>query len=118
VSSGYLGDGHHGRGVAFFVLDCECDRGAVGLGVGGGMAVCWVYRLKSLKYISTNPTTEDDRVLLLPQVVSEVCDSVFAVADKLLLGLLSIIFLPIDIRQNRGNLAICQLDQLPSTLPS
>jgi len=86
--------------------------------VGGGMAVCWVYRLKSLKYISTNPITEDDRVLLLPQVVSEVCDSVFAISDKLLLGLLSIIFLPIDVRQDRGNLTICQFDQLPSTLPS
>jgi hypothetical protein len=110
VSSGYLGDGHHRGGIAFFVLNCECDRGVVGLGVGGGMAVCWVYRLKSLKYISTNPITEDNRVLLLPQVVSEVCDSVFAVADKLLLGLLSIILLPIDIRQNGGDLTICQFD--------
>lgn len=35
---------------------------------------------------------------LLSQVISEVCDSIFAVSNQLLLSLLAIVFLAFDIR--------------------
>lgn len=61
------------------------------------MAVSRVYRLEAIARISMKIENDSDFILLLSQEVSEVCDSVFAVSNKLLLGLLAIIFFSVHI---------------------
>jgi hypothetical protein len=64
------------------------------------MAVGDVYRLEAVAIINKNSHVKIKGFLLLSLEVSEVCDSVLAVADKLLLSLLAIILLSIYIRQD------------------
>lgn len=64
------------------------------------MAVGDVYRLEAVAIINKKSHVKLKGLLLLSQEVSEVCDSVLAVADKLLLSLLAIILLSIYIRQD------------------
>lgn len=44
--------------------------------------------------------------VLLSEEISEISDGVSAVSNELLLGLLTIVFVSVDIRQNGRNLAI------------
>lgn len=61
------------------------------------MAVSRVYRLEAVARISIKIENDSYFVLLLSQEVPEVCDSVFAISNKLLLGLLAIIFFAVYI---------------------
>ena len=61
------------------------------------MAVSRVYRLEAVATISTKIKNDGEIILLLSQEVPEVCDSVFAVSNKLLLGLLAVIFFSVHI---------------------
>lgn len=61
------------------------------------MAVSRVYRLEAVARISIKIENDSYFVLLLSQEVPEVCDSVFAVSNKLLLGLLAVIFFSVHI---------------------
>lgn len=61
------------------------------------MAVSRVYRLEAVARISIKIENDSYFVLLLSQEVPEACDSVFAISNKLLLGLLAIIFFSVYI---------------------
>lgn len=50
-----------------------------------------------LGQILVNYDQKNQNNLLLSQVISEVCDSVLAISDELLLSLLAVVFLAIDI---------------------
>ncbi len=67
------------------------------LGVRRSVAVSWVYRLEAIVRISKKIEKNSYFILLLSQEVPEVCDSVFAVPNKLLLGLLAIIFFTVHV---------------------
>lgn len=73
-----------------------------------------VYRLESGGVISTNRSRLGAPMalfnLLLAQEISKVCDGVAAVADELLLGLLTSVFLAIDIRDDCWDLTVCRND--------
>jgi hypothetical protein len=56
-----------------------------------------VYCLEAIGRISKNWQIDSNCNLLLTQIVSEVCDSVFAISDKLLLCLLAVIFFSVHI---------------------
>ena len=75
------------------------------------MAVGGVYRFEAVQNISKNLRASFRAVLLLTKEVSEICDCVLAVSDKLLLGLLAIVFFSINVRQDRRNLTICDTHQ-------
>lgn len=75
------------------------------------MAVGGVYRLEAAQNISKNRRAYLGVLLLLTKEVSEICDCVLAVSDKLLFGLLTIVFFSINIRQDRRNLTICDTHQ-------
>ncbi len=92
-----LRDGYGGWGVSLLILYGKCDRSFVFLGVGRGMAVGGVYRLEAGTNISNSPRAPFGAVLLLTKEVSEICDGVFAISDKLLFGLLAIVLIPVNV---------------------
>ena len=47
LTSGNFGNSNGGWFISLLVLYGKCDCGFVFLGVGGGMAVCWVYRFEA-----------------------------------------------------------------------
>ena len=89
VTSSNLGNGEGVGGLAGGVADGEGDSRVTLLGVGGLLAGCGVYRLE-----------------VLAEVVSEVCNGVLRVADKLCLGLSTVEFLSIDVRENSRDLTV------------
>lgn len=46
--------------------------------------------------------------LLLANIVSEVCDSVLGIADKLRLGLSAVVFFTLNVGQNSRDLTVCR----------
>lgn len=49
--------------------------------------------------------------VLLSEEISEISNSVGAISNELLLGLLTIIFVAVDIRQNGRDLTVCNQSQ-------
>ncbi len=63
------------------------------------VAVGRVYRLKTLLDVSRIPKKiiRSESILLLTEEVSEICDSVFTVSDKLLFSLLTVVLFSINV---------------------
>lgn len=89
VASSNLGNSEGVRGLAGGVADGESDSRVILLGVGGLLAGCGVYRLE-----------------VLAEVVSEICNGVLRVANELCLGLSTVEFLSIDVRENSRDLTV------------
>lgn len=89
VASSNLGNGEGVGGLAGGVADTEGDSRVTLLGVGGLLAGSGIYRLE-----------------ILAEVISEVCNGVLRVADELRLGLGTVEFLSIDVRENSRDLTV------------
>lgn len=89
VTGGDFGDGDGVGGLAGGVTDCESDSRVLLLGVGRLVAWGGV-----------------DGLEVLTQVVAEVCDGVLGVADKLSLGLGTVVLLAVDVGEDAGNLTV------------
>lgn len=89
VTSGDLGDGDGVGGLAGGVADSEGDGGVLLLGVGRLVAGS---RVNGLEFLADE--------------VTEVCDSVVAVANELRLSLGTVVLLAVDVRKDGGDLTI------------
>jgi hypothetical protein len=89
VTGGDLGDGDGVGGLAGGVADSESDGGVLLLGVGRLVAGS---RVNGLEFLADE--------------ITEVCDSVGEVANKLSLGLCSVVLLAVDVREDGGNLTV------------
>ena len=89
MTSSNLGNGEGVGGLAGGVADTEGDSRVTLLGVGGLLAGSGIYRLE-----------------ILAEVISEVCNGVLRVADELRLGLGTVEFLSIDVRENSRDLTV------------
>lgn len=89
VTSSNLRNGEGVGGFAGGVADAEGDSRVTLLGVGGLLAGSGVYRLE-----------------VLAEVISEVCNGVLRVADELCLGLGTVKFFSIDVRENSRDLTV------------
>jgi hypothetical protein len=107
-----LGDGDSVSGLIRTVNNGEGNSRLVGLGVRRVVAWCGVYRFEAVAFMSArfivshgrnHPCQEN---ILLAKVISEVCDSVLGVADKLSLGLSAMVFLAIYVGEDGRNLTI------------
>lgn len=89
MTSGDLGDSDGVGGLASGVADSESDGGVLLLGVGRLVAGSRVNRLE-----------------FLAEEITEVCDSVGAIADELGLSLCAVVLLAVDVREDAGNLTV------------
>lgn len=105
-AAGDLRDGHGGCIALRLVLNGESDGVLVGLWVSRCVRVGWIYRLEPGQRISTRFNNPRSYHVLLADEISEVCDSVVLVADKLRLGLVTNVLLPVNVGDDRRDLTI------------